>query len=70
MSDKEYRKYLISCGFDEKEVEQKIKERDIMRELYYKGNNKEPREITSAAYERSRKRMTKEVERFIGVKNA
>ena len=69
MSDKEYRKYLISCGFDEKEVEQKIKERDVLLKLYYKGNN-EPREITSATYERSRKRMTKEVERFIGVKNA
>lgn len=69
MNDKEYRKYLISCGFDEKEVEQKIKERDVLLELYYKGNN-EPREITSATYERSRKRMTKEVERFIGVKNA
>lgn len=69
MNDKEYRKYLISCGFDEKEVEQKIKERDVLLKLYYKGNN-EPREITSATYERSRKRMTKEVERFIGVKNA
>ena len=69
MSEREYREYLISCGFNEQEVETKIKERDIMRDLYYKYNN-EPREITSATYERSQKRITKEVERFIGAKNA
>lgn len=68
MSERRYREYLISCGFNDEEVEQKFKERDIMRDLYFKGE-REPREITTATYERSRKRMTKEVERFMGVKN-
>lgn len=67
MTDEEYREYLVSCGFNEKEVENKIKERDIMRDLYFNGNT-EPREITSSTYERSQKRMKKDVERFMGVK--
>ena len=66
MSEKEYIEYLISCGFNEREIETKIEERNILRDLYYK-NEKEPREITSHAYRTSLKRMTKEVERFIGV---
>ena len=69
MMDKEYREYLSSCGFNAEEIEQKIKERDIMRDLYSNGG-KEQREITSHAYQTSQKRLTKEVERFMGVKNA
>ena len=65
----DYYNYLVSCGFNEREIELKLKERDIMRDLYFK-NKIEPREITSHAYQTSQKRLTKEVERFMGVKNA
>lgn len=65
MSDNEYREYLLSCGFNEKEVEQKIKERDIMRDLYYKGE-REPREITSLSYQMSQNKIKRDVERFLG----
>ena len=63
----DYYNYLVSCGFNEQEIEQKLKERDIMRDLYYK-NEIEQREITSHAYQTSQKILTKEVERFMGVK--
>lgn len=67
MTNTEYREYLFSCGFNDEEVEQKIKERDIMRNLYFKGE-REPREITSASYERSQKALSKKVCDFLGVK--
>ena len=66
MGDKEYREYLITCGFSKEEVEQKIKDRYIMRDLYFK-SKQEPREITSQAYQISHKKMTRKVERFLGV---
>ena len=65
----DYYNYLVSCGFNEQEIEQKLKEKDIMRDLYYK-TEREPREITSHAYQTSQKRLTKTVERIMGVKNA
>ena len=65
----DYYNYLISCGFNEEEIKQKLMEKDIMRDLYYK-NKREPREITSHSYQTSQKRLTKKIERFIGVKNA
>ena len=64
-----YYNYLVSCGFNEQEIEQILKDNEIMRGLYFNGE-KEPREITSHAYQTSQKRLTKEVERFMGVKNA
>lgn len=65
MTDNEYKDYLLSCGFDIKEVKQKIKERDILRKLYYK-EQREPRPITSASFERALKRTNKQVFDFIG----
>lgn len=62
-SDNDYYDYLLSCGFDEKEAQQKLKEREIMVDLY-KGE-KEPREITSQTYQSSQKRLTKEVQDFL-----
>lgn len=62
-----YYNYLVYCGFNEEEIKQKLAERDIMRDLYYK-NEIEQREITSHAYQTSQKRLTKKVERFIGVR--
>lgn len=63
----DYYNYLVSCGFDEQEIKQKLKERDLMRDLYF-NSEREPRKITSHAYQTSQKRMTKTVERFMGVK--
>ena len=60
----DYYNYLVSCGFDEEEINRKLMERDIMRDLYYK-TEREPREITSHAYQTSMKRTTKKVENFI-----
>ena len=65
----DYYNYLVSCGFNEQEIEQKLKERDIMCDLYF-NSEREQREITSHAYQTSQKRLTKEVERFMGIKNA
>ena len=62
-----YEAYLKSCGFTEEEIKQKIEERDVMYNLYYK-NKQEAREITCASYERSVKAMTKDVCNFLGVK--
>lgn len=63
MTDNEYRQYLVSCGFNEEEVEQKIKDRNTMIGLY--SEKREPREITSATYERSQKALTKKVSCFL-----
>lgn len=62
-SDNDYYNYLLSCGFDEQEARQKLKEREIMTDLYQ--GKKEPREITSQAYQSSQKRLTKEVQDFL-----
>lgn len=62
-SDNDYYNYLLSCGFDEQEAQQKMKEREIMIDLY-KGK-KEQREITSQTYQSSQKRLTKEVQDFL-----
>lgn len=62
-SDNDYYNYLLSCGFDEQEARQKLKEREIMTDLYQ--DKKEPREITSQAYQSSQKRLTKEVQDFL-----
>ena len=67
MTDKEYREYLSSCGFNDEEVEQKIKERDIMRDLCFK-DEREAREITSQSYQRSQKALSKKICDFLGVK--
>ena len=60
-----YRAYLFECGFTEKEVEQKLAERDYLAEQNLK--NKEPREITSSTYIRAQNRLKKEVEDWFGV---
>lgn len=62
-SDNDYYNYLLSCGFDEQEAQQKMKEREIMIDLYQ--GKKEQREITSHAYELSKKRLTKEIQDFL-----
>lgn len=62
-NDNDYYDYLLSCGFDEKEAQHKLEEREIMNDLY-KGK-KEPREITSQTYQSSQKRLTKEVQVFL-----
>lgn len=62
-SDNDYYDYLRSCGFDEKEAQHKLKEREIMIDLYQ--GKKEPREITSQTYQSSQKRLTKEVQDFL-----
>lgn len=33
-SDNDYYNYLLSCGFDEQEAQQKMQEREIMIDLY------------------------------------
>lgn len=63
----DYYNYLVSCGFNKEEIKQKLMERDIMRDLYFK-DEREPREITSHAYQTSQKRLTRQVEIFLGVK--
>lgn len=50
-SDNDYYNYLLSCGFDEQEAQQKMKEREIMIDLYQ--GKKEQREITSQTYQSS-----------------
>jgi hypothetical protein len=62
-SDNDYYSYLLSCGFDEQEAQQKMKERENMIDLYQ--GKKEQREITSHAYELSKKRLTKEIQDFL-----
>ena len=51
-SDNDYYNYLLSCGFDEQEAQQKMKEREIMIDLYQ--GKKEQREITSQTYHRAK----------------
>lgn len=62
-SNQEYFEYLLSCGFSESEAEERMKDREVMRKLYFK--KKEPREITSSTYERAQKRLKKDVENFM-----
>lgn len=62
-SDNDYYSYLLSCGFDEQEAQQKMKERENMIDLYQ--GKKEQREITSQAYQLSQKRLTKEIQDFL-----
>lgn len=61
-SDNDYYNYLLSCGFDEQEAQQKMKEREIMIDLYQ--GKKEQREITSHAYELSKKTVNQRNSRF------
>ena len=60
----EYIKYLKECGFNDIEIQTKLKEREIMKQLYLK-EKKEPRDITSTTYERVRKRTTKSVDGWL-----
>lgn len=62
-NNNDYYNYLLSCGFDEQEAQQKMKEREIMIDLYQ--GKKEQREITSHAYQSSQKRLTKDVQDFL-----
>jgi hypothetical protein len=62
-NDNDYYNYLLSCGFDEQEAQQKMKEREIMINLYQ--GKKEQREITSQSYQSSQKRLTKEIQDFL-----
>ena len=62
-SDNDYYSYLLSCGFDEQEAQQKMKERENMIDLYQ--GKKEQREITSQTYQSSQKRLTKEIQDFL-----
>lgn len=62
-SDNDYYNYLLSCGFDEQEAQQKMKERETMLGLYQ--GKKEQREITTQTYKSSQKRLTKEVQDFL-----
>lgn len=62
-SDNDYYNYLLSCGFDEQEAQQKMKEREIMIDLYQ--GKKEQREIISHAYQSSQKRLMKDVQDFL-----
>ena len=64
-NEKDYYDYLLSCGFNEEEAKQKIKDRETFAELYFT-NPKEPREITSSTYKRAEKRLYKEVETVMG----
>ena len=66
MTDKEFFNYCIGCGWDELEALQKVKDREIFIKLYFTGNTKEPRDITSSTYERAQKRLDKEITQFIG----
>ena len=61
-SDNDYYSYLLSCGFDEQEAQQKMKERENMIDLYQ--GKKEQREITSHAYELSKKTVNQRNSRF------
>ena len=61
----EYIKYLKECGFNDIEIKTKLKEREIMKKLYFNGEKKEPRYITSATYERATKRTTKSVDGWL-----
>lgn len=62
-NNNDYYNYLLSCGFDEQEAQQKMKEREIMIDLYQ--GKKEQREIISHAYQSSQKRLTKDVQDFL-----
>ena len=60
----EYIKYLKECWFNDIEIQTKLKEREIMKQLYLK-EKKEPRYITTTTYERVRKRTTKSVDGWL-----
>lgn len=62
-SDNDYYNYLLSCGFDEQEAQQKMKEREIMIDLYQ--GKKEQREITSQTYQSDQKRLAEEDPDFL-----
>lgn len=59
----EYIEYLKECGFNDIEIETKLKERETMRQPYKE--KKEPRYITSATYEMAAKRTTKSVDGWL-----
>lgn len=59
-NEEDYYNYCLSCGFNEDEAKEKIKEREILLNLYFK-NQREPREITCSTYEKVKKRLDKEI---------
>ena len=65
MINQNYVEYLIKCGFNDAEIETKLKEKEIMKNLYFSKKDKVQREITSSTYERCIKRETKDVENFL-----
>jgi hypothetical protein len=67
MSDEEYFKYLLSCGFDDEEAKIRMEDRKQMQ-IIYSRKDECPREITSSTYERAMKRTTKRVSDFLGIK--
>ncbi len=65
--DELYARYK-SDGFSDEEIAQIWKDRSVMLELYYNKTEKEPREITSAAYLRSEKSLKRQVDNWFGIK--
>lgn len=68
MNDPEYIEYLQDCGFDEKEIEQKIKDRLKVRLSMSEKSQSQPRNITCQNYERSQKRLFNQVASFVSGK--
>ena len=44
-NDNDYYNYLLSCGFDEQEAQQKMKEREIMINLYQGKKSREKLQV-------------------------
>ena len=60
----EHKKYLREIGFNEKEIEKKLEQREQMVELMKKNINKPPREITSTTYERAQKKLDNKIKKM------
>ena len=66
MKEKEYKDYLISCGFTEAEIKQKLIEKEVMKKLYFSGEPKEYVDKSTSTYKRCMKKMEKEIQSFCG----
>jgi glutamate dehydrogenase/leucine dehydrogenase len=63
--DLEFYNYCIDVGWTEEEALEKVKDKNIMKELYKNSSTREPREITSSTYKRCQKRLEKKVDEFM-----
>ena len=63
--DLEFYNYCIDVGWTEEEALEKVKYKNIMKELYKNSSTREPREITSSTYKRCQKRLEKKVDEFM-----